>query len=404
MKRVVILLPVLLALQVGVQPALAWTWPVDGPVLRTFNVVANPYAGGQHRGIDVGAPVGTAVLAPAAGKVSFAGPVAASGPTVTIQTADGLSVTLLQLGTIGVSKGADVSEGAAIGTVGSSRDAEISQSHVHLGIRRTSDPNGYLDPLAFLPARPASPPAPGPEPAEKGEPTPASAPAVKQPSRRSAPKTRPSPAGPAHARPSLKTVSTPRPSHLVRVKGRGLAGERESQGSRGAFRAPRRAQRSFEPLPVRVVTRAASPRPGGSIPIPILFVVIPLAAALAAGLTVLGRQLLDAHAADGAAPVLLEGLVATAEDAHGSRLGQENRLVLDRDLERILLSETEALADLDGDHDPAELVYVADDPRPTHSSGPLGRCLDRWSGGHGLQARRTLGPGSRVSVPARCAF
>ena len=37
MKRLVILLPVLLALQVGVQPALAWTWPVDGPVLRPFN-------------------------------------------------------------------------------------------------------------------------------------------------------------------------------------------------------------------------------------------------------------------------------------------------------------------------------------------------------------------------------
>jgi murein DD-endopeptidase MepM/ murein hydrolase activator NlpD len=68
MKRLAILLPALLALQVGVQPALAWTWPVDGPVLQTFYVDANPYAGGQHRGIDVGAPVGTAVLAPTAGK------------------------------------------------------------------------------------------------------------------------------------------------------------------------------------------------------------------------------------------------------------------------------------------------------------------------------------------------
>ena len=45
MKRLVMLLPVLLAFQVGVQPALAWTWPADGPVLRPFNLGGDPYAG-----------------------------------------------------------------------------------------------------------------------------------------------------------------------------------------------------------------------------------------------------------------------------------------------------------------------------------------------------------------------
>jgi hypothetical protein len=33
MKGFALLLPVLVALQVGVQPALAWAWAVDGPVL-----------------------------------------------------------------------------------------------------------------------------------------------------------------------------------------------------------------------------------------------------------------------------------------------------------------------------------------------------------------------------------
>jgi hypothetical protein len=42
MRRLVLLLPVLVALQVGVQPALAWTWPVDGPVLRPFVLVTTP--------------------------------------------------------------------------------------------------------------------------------------------------------------------------------------------------------------------------------------------------------------------------------------------------------------------------------------------------------------------------
>ena len=33
--------------------ALAWSWPVDGAVLRGFSVSADTYAAGQHRGIDI---------------------------------------------------------------------------------------------------------------------------------------------------------------------------------------------------------------------------------------------------------------------------------------------------------------------------------------------------------------
>jgi hypothetical protein len=36
----------------------AWTWPTDGPVLRPFSLGSDPYAGGQHRGIDIGGDVG----------------------------------------------------------------------------------------------------------------------------------------------------------------------------------------------------------------------------------------------------------------------------------------------------------------------------------------------------------
>jgi hypothetical protein len=159
MKRVLALLPVLLAFQVGVSPALAWTWPVDGPVLRPFAFAPDsPYAGGQHRGIDIGAPTGTPVLAPAAGTVSFAGTVPGGGLTLALRTADGYSVTLVHLGAIGVARGATVEEGGVVGSVGPSGEPELPEPSVHLGIRIAADPQGYVDPLSFLPARSGAPP------------------------------------------------------------------------------------------------------------------------------------------------------------------------------------------------------------------------------------------------------
>lgn len=132
----------------------AWSWPVQGPVVQPFAYdEAHPYAAGQHRGIDVGADAaGETVVAPSDGTVSFAGTVPASGKSVTIETADGYSVTLTHLGSIVVVEGTAVAEGDAVGTIGPSGTAETDVPYVHLGIRVASDPNGYLDPLSLLPA------------------------------------------------------------------------------------------------------------------------------------------------------------------------------------------------------------------------------------------------------------
>lgn len=144
---------VLVAFLVWTPAAFAWSWPVEGPVLQPFSYdAAQPYAAGQHRGIDIGADsAGETVVAPAAGTISFAGTVPTNGKSVTIQTADGYSVTLTHLGSILVAKGQAVDEREAVGTVGPSGTAEEAVPYVHLGIRATSDPDGYLDPLSFLP-------------------------------------------------------------------------------------------------------------------------------------------------------------------------------------------------------------------------------------------------------------
>ncbi|HKT45151.1 MAG TPA: M23 family metallopeptidase, partial [Gaiellaceae bacterium] len=157
--------------------AYAWTWPVQGPVLLGFTFDAShPYAGGQHRGIDVGASPGTPVVAPASGTVTFAGTVPTSGKSVTIATADGYSVTLTHLGSIAVSKGAGLGEGDGVGTVGTSGTPELDVPYVYMGVRVTAEAQGYLDPLSFLPALPppvvATAPPPPPPPVSETAPAP----------------------------------------------------------------------------------------------------------------------------------------------------------------------------------------------------------------------------------------
>ncbi len=155
--------------------ASAWSWPVDGAVLRPFSLGSDPYAGGQHRGIDVAGADGEGARAPSDGSVTFAGTVPASGRTVSILTADGYSVTLSHLGTIQVSKGDPVREGSVIATVGRSGTSEHTEAYLHLGVRVATQDQGYVDPLGLLPVRAFDQPAAG-EPAAVPEPAPAQEP------------------------------------------------------------------------------------------------------------------------------------------------------------------------------------------------------------------------------------
>src|SRR5207247_9037568 len=74
--------------------AIAWAWPADGPVLREFSPGDDPYAAGQHRGIDIGIVGARKVRAPGSGAVPFAASVPTLGWTGTIVTPDGYKATL----------------------------------------------------------------------------------------------------------------------------------------------------------------------------------------------------------------------------------------------------------------------------------------------------------------------
>jgi hypothetical protein len=122
-----------------------WTWPVVGPVIRGFDPPTSPYGSG-HRGIDIAAAFGNTVLAPAAGVVSFAGPVGGQ-LFVSIDHGGGLVSTCSYLSAVLVRKGDAVTAGQPIGLSGAGHPGATTTPHLHFGVRLDGV---YVDPMLYL--------------------------------------------------------------------------------------------------------------------------------------------------------------------------------------------------------------------------------------------------------------
>ena len=161
---VLVLCLALLLLAAPAAQAGSWQRPVDGEALRSFALGSNPYARGQHRGVDLAAATGSPVRSACAGRVSFAGRVPGGGLTVSVRCGS-LIATLQQLGTIAVRRGQGVMPGMRVGVVGRSIDPRTRRPHVHLGARVAAS-GRYVDPLTLIggarPLVPALPPARAP--------------------------------------------------------------------------------------------------------------------------------------------------------------------------------------------------------------------------------------------------
>lgn len=128
-----------------------WVLPVPGA--RVPADVVHPFAPPKqrwepgHRGVDLAAAVGSVVVAPAAGTVSFAGSVAGR-PVLVVQHPDGRRSTFEPVAAT-VAVGTSVRAGDAIGTVVSIEQGGhcAPASCVHWGLLRGET---YLDPLATL--------------------------------------------------------------------------------------------------------------------------------------------------------------------------------------------------------------------------------------------------------------
>lgn len=102
-----------------------------------------------HAGLDIGAPEGTAVRAPANGTVIGTGDYFFTGNTVFLDHGQGLLSMYIHLSRIDVAVGENVTRGKAIGAVGMT--GRTTGAHLHWGVLLN---RAYIDPALFLaPAR-----------------------------------------------------------------------------------------------------------------------------------------------------------------------------------------------------------------------------------------------------------
>lgn len=120
-----------------------WEWPTGSPVAvtRAFDPPAMPWLSG-HRGVDLAAPIGKPIHAPADGSVVFAGDLAGRG-VLSILHSGGLRSTYEPVKPL-VEVGQKVSVGDEIAIV----EPGHNPSGLHWGARYGK--NEYVNPLRFL--------------------------------------------------------------------------------------------------------------------------------------------------------------------------------------------------------------------------------------------------------------
>ncbi|MCD9033083.1 M23 family metallopeptidase [Luteimonas sp. Y-2-2-4F] len=109
--------------------------PVEGRISGRFGRarVYNGRPGSPHSGMDIAAPTGTAVRAPAGGIVTFAAPdLYLTGGTVLLDHGHGISSNFLHLSRLDVRVGDRVEQGQVIGAVGATGRA--TGPHLHWGM------------------------------------------------------------------------------------------------------------------------------------------------------------------------------------------------------------------------------------------------------------------------------
>jgi murein DD-endopeptidase MepM/ murein hydrolase activator NlpD len=122
-------------------------WPVEGQITGSFGERIDPFKGegAFHSGVDISANIGSVVIAPADGFVTYADFLGGYGRAVMVDHGHGISTRYGHLGSFAVAAGQHIHRGDIIGYVGLS--GRSTGPHLHYEVRINDTP---VNPYKYL--------------------------------------------------------------------------------------------------------------------------------------------------------------------------------------------------------------------------------------------------------------